>query len=182
MDFRILNHGPLTRTTHELAPCSSNSTPLGGLGASLAVTLYPPIYIVSKSSVSESILTSHCSATQGPMAADLVILNHGQVTRTTPEPTPPSPNYYTTPMGGRFNSLRYSLHRSPTRWAYSGTGLEFMTRNPRSDSLTTRLPRLLVKVAPEGERFFYHLYKAALWLLATEPINFQPWSSDENDT
>ncbi|GFV57108.1 hypothetical protein TNCV_3530571 [Trichonephila clavipes] len=31
---------------------------------------------------------------------DLVILNLAHVTRTTPELTPPSPNFYTTPTGG----------------------------------------------------------------------------------
>ncbi|GFT63248.1 uncharacterized protein TNCV_4747271 [Trichonephila clavipes] len=35
--------------------------------------------------VSELILTSHCSATRGLLATDHVILNHGQVTWTTPE-------------------------------------------------------------------------------------------------
>ncbi|GFU98309.1 hypothetical protein TNCV_3005931 [Trichonephila clavipes] len=38
------------------------------------------------------------------LATDHVILNHGQVTWTTPELAPPSPNYHTTPMGGRFSS------------------------------------------------------------------------------
>ncbi|GFV37501.1 hypothetical protein TNCV_4968431 [Trichonephila clavipes] len=51
-----------------------------------------------------SILTSRCSATRGLLATDHVILNHGQVTWTTPELAPPSPNYHTTPTGGRFSS------------------------------------------------------------------------------
>ncbi|GFV41113.1 hypothetical protein TNCV_2667041 [Trichonephila clavipes] len=38
------------------------------------------------------------------LATDHVILNHGQVTWTTPELTPPSPNYHTTPTGERFSS------------------------------------------------------------------------------
>ncbi|GFV77003.1 hypothetical protein TNCV_690731 [Trichonephila clavipes] len=46
------------------------------------------------------LLTSHCLATRGLLATDHVILNHGQVTRTTPELAPPSPNYHTTPTGG----------------------------------------------------------------------------------
>ncbi|GFS65966.1 uncharacterized protein TNCV_2510051 [Trichonephila clavipes] len=37
-----------------------------------------------KKAVSGWILTSHCSATRGLLAMDLVILNHGQVTGTTP--------------------------------------------------------------------------------------------------
>ncbi|GFY20893.1 general transcription factor II-I repeat domain-containing protein 2A [Trichonephila clavipes] len=52
----------------------------------------------------DGILTSHCSATRGLLATDHVILNHGQVTWTTPELAPPSPNYPTTPTGGRFSS------------------------------------------------------------------------------
>ncbi|GFV91011.1 hypothetical protein TNCV_1248951 [Trichonephila clavipes] len=50
------------------------------------------------------ILTSLCSATRGLLATDHVILNHGQVTWTTPELAPPSPNYHTTPTGGHFSS------------------------------------------------------------------------------
>ncbi|GFX17436.1 hypothetical protein TNCV_1494501 [Trichonephila clavipes] len=42
--------------------------------------------------------------TRGLLVTDHVILNHGQVTWTTPELTPPSPNYHTTPTGGRFSS------------------------------------------------------------------------------
>ncbi|GFX17361.1 hypothetical protein TNCV_3553641 [Trichonephila clavipes] len=36
---------------------------------------------------------------------------------------------------------RFNVHRSPTRWVFSGTGLKLMTCQPRSDTLTTRLPR-----------------------------------------
>ncbi|GFV93408.1 hypothetical protein TNCV_1987241 [Trichonephila clavipes] len=43
-------------------------------------------------------------ATRGHLATDLVILNHGQVTKTTPELAPHSPNYHTTPTGGRLSS------------------------------------------------------------------------------
>ncbi|GFX19707.1 hypothetical protein TNCV_2076151 [Trichonephila clavipes] len=38
------------------------------------------------------------------LATDKVILSHGQVTWTTPERASPSPNYHTTPTGGRFSS------------------------------------------------------------------------------
>ncbi|GFY23592.1 uncharacterized protein TNCV_1038911 [Trichonephila clavipes] len=44
------------------------------------------------------------TATRGLLATDHVILNHGQVTWTTPELATPSPNYHTTPTGGRFSS------------------------------------------------------------------------------
>ncbi|GFU46918.1 hypothetical protein TNCV_3790031 [Trichonephila clavipes] len=48
--------------------------------------------------------SSRVAATRGLLATDHVILNHGQVTWTTPELAPPSPNYHTTPTGGRFSS------------------------------------------------------------------------------
>ncbi|GFX90911.1 transposable element Tcb2 transposase [Trichonephila clavipes] len=44
------------------------------------------------------------STTRGLLAADLVILNHGQGTRTTSELAFISPKYLTTPTGGRLNS------------------------------------------------------------------------------
>ncbi|GFU89629.1 hypothetical protein TNCV_4599421 [Trichonephila clavipes] len=62
------------------------------------------IHFFGSPGVSELILTSHCSAARGLLATDHVILNHGQVTWTTPELAPPSPNYHTTPMGRRFSS------------------------------------------------------------------------------
>ncbi|GFV28450.1 hypothetical protein TNCV_3984011 [Trichonephila clavipes] len=43
-------------------------------------------------------------STRGLLATAHVILNHGQVTWTTPELAPSSPNYHTTPTGGRFSS------------------------------------------------------------------------------
>ncbi|GFU93514.1 hypothetical protein TNCV_947561 [Trichonephila clavipes] len=43
-------------------------------------------------------------ATRGLLATDPLILNHDQVTWTTPELAPPSPNYHTTSTGGRFSS------------------------------------------------------------------------------
>ncbi|GFW33520.1 hypothetical protein TNCV_2210551 [Trichonephila clavipes] len=43
-------------------------------------------------------------AARGLLATDHVIFNHGQVTWTTPEMAPLSPNYHTTPRGGRFSS------------------------------------------------------------------------------
>ncbi|GFS59136.1 hypothetical protein TNCV_70131 [Trichonephila clavipes] len=47
------------------------------------------------------------NTTRGFLTTDFVILNHGQVTRTTPELAPRSPNYHTTPTGGRV-SLPYT--------------------------------------------------------------------------
>ncbi|GBL62549.1 hypothetical protein AVEN_8142-1, partial [Araneus ventricosus] len=61
--------------------------------------------------------------------ADLVILNHGQMTRTTPELTNPSPNFHEAPTGGRL-ATAYDLarNRPHTRRIFSGIG--FRTWNP----------------------------------------------------
>ncbi|GFT17649.1 uncharacterized protein TNCV_2587571 [Trichonephila clavipes] len=67
-------------------------------------------------------------STQGLLATDYVILNHGQVTWTTLELASPSPNYHSTPMRGRLSLDRSNVHRSPTRLVFSGTGLELVTR------------------------------------------------------
>ncbi|GFW93978.1 hypothetical protein TNCV_4812961 [Trichonephila clavipes] len=44
------------------------------------------------------------TATRGLLVTDLTILNHGQVTRTTPELASSSSNYHTTPTEGRLRS------------------------------------------------------------------------------
>ncbi|GFW77212.1 uncharacterized protein TNCV_2726421 [Trichonephila clavipes] len=61
------------------------------------------------------------------LATDHVILNHGQVTWTTPELAPPST---TTPHQREYVSAldRFNVHRCPTRRVFSGTGLELVTR------------------------------------------------------
>ncbi|GFV87678.1 uncharacterized protein TNCV_779621 [Trichonephila clavipes] len=90
---------------------------------------------------SELILTSHCSATRGLLATDHVILNHGQVTWTTPELAPPL--LTTTPHQREDVSAldRFNVHRCPTRRVFSGTGIELMTCLPWLDTLTTELPQ-----------------------------------------
>ncbi|GFU95094.1 uncharacterized protein TNCV_4138781 [Trichonephila clavipes] len=74
------------------------------------------------------ILTSHCSATRGLLATDHVILNHGQVTWTTPELAPPL--LTTTPHQREDVSAldRFNVHRCPTRRGFCGTGIELVTR------------------------------------------------------
>ncbi|GFU09415.1 hypothetical protein TNCV_143911 [Trichonephila clavipes] len=62
-------------------------------------------------------------ATRGLSATDLVILNLGQVTRTTPEL---EPLLLTTTSRQRVDD-RFNEHRSPTR----DPGLELITRQPR---------------------------------------------------
>ncbi|GFV43140.1 uncharacterized protein TNCV_2420431 [Trichonephila clavipes] len=67
---------------------------------------------------------SHCSATRGLLATDHVILNHAQVMWT-------APPLLTTTHHQRedISALdRFSVHRCPTRWVFSGTGLELVTK------------------------------------------------------
>ncbi|GFS68357.1 uncharacterized protein TNCV_3000421 [Trichonephila clavipes] len=101
------------------------------------------INLIESSQVSESILTSHCSATRGLSATDHVILNHGQVTWTTPELA--HPLLTTTPHQREDVSAldRFNVHRCPTRRVFSGTGIELMTCLPWLDTLTTGLPQPL---------------------------------------
>ncbi|GFW73614.1 uncharacterized protein TNCV_1540691 [Trichonephila clavipes] len=75
---------------------------------------------------------------------DHVILNHGQVTWTTPELAPPL--LTTTPHQREDVSAldRFNVHRCPTRRVFSGTGIELMTCLPWLDTLTTGLPQPLV--------------------------------------
>ncbi|GFT75846.1 uncharacterized protein TNCV_851481 [Trichonephila clavipes] len=71
------------------------------------------------------------SATRRLLATDHVILNHGQVTRTTPGLASPSPNYPTTPHQQEdvLALDRFNVHRTPTRRVFGGTGLELGTRS-----------------------------------------------------
>ncbi|GFV45628.1 uncharacterized protein TNCV_326201 [Trichonephila clavipes] len=66
--------------------------------------------------------------TRGLLATDHVILNHGQVTWTTPELAPPL--LTTTPHQREDVSAldRFNVHRCPTRRVFSGTELEPMTK------------------------------------------------------
>ncbi|GFU17250.1 uncharacterized protein TNCV_1854711 [Trichonephila clavipes] len=59
---------------------------------------------------------------------DHVILNHGQVTWTTPELAPPL--LTTTPHQREYVSAldRFNMHRCPTRQVFSGTGFELVIR------------------------------------------------------
>ncbi|GFV72163.1 uncharacterized protein TNCV_2460951 [Trichonephila clavipes] len=68
------------------------------------------------------------STTRGLLATDHVILNHGQVTWTTPELAPPLLS--TTPHQREDVSAldRFNVHRCPTRRVFSGTGLEPVTK------------------------------------------------------
>ncbi|GFV14244.1 uncharacterized protein TNCV_1163671 [Trichonephila clavipes] len=72
-------------------------------------------------------LNNH-STTRGLLATDHVILNHGQVTWTTPELAPPL--LTTSPHQREDVSAldRFNVHRCPTRRVFSGTGLEPVTK------------------------------------------------------
>ncbi|GFW60318.1 hypothetical protein TNCV_1843981 [Trichonephila clavipes] len=63
------------------------------------------------------------STTRGLLATDHVILNHDQVTWTTPELAPP-PNYHTTPIGGHFSLDIFNAHWPSTRRVFSDIRLE----------------------------------------------------------
>ncbi|GFT49227.1 uncharacterized protein TNCV_4582401 [Trichonephila clavipes] len=80
-------------------------------------------------------------ARRGLLATDHVILNHGQVTWTTPELAPPL--LTTTPHQREDVSAldRFNVHRCATRRVLSGTGIELMTCLPWLDTLTTGLPQ-----------------------------------------
>ncbi|GFS86027.1 uncharacterized protein TNCV_1220141 [Trichonephila clavipes] len=68
------------------------------------------------------------AATRGLLALDHVILNHGQMTRTTSEL---APHLLTTTPHQRedVSALgRFNVHRCPTRRVFSGTGLELVTK------------------------------------------------------
>ncbi|GFY16386.1 uncharacterized protein TNCV_2350291 [Trichonephila clavipes] len=76
-------------------------------------------------------LTSHSLATRRLLATDHVILNHGQVTWTTPELKPPLLTI--TPHQREDVSAldRFNVHRCPTRRVLSGNGLELVTRQAK---------------------------------------------------
>ncbi|GFX47270.1 hypothetical protein TNCV_148801 [Trichonephila clavipes] len=74
------------------------------------------------------IFTLHYKAAQGVLATGVVILNHGQVKRVTPELPPSSSDFNTTPTGGRLSiDSPASCEHISVRWVFSGTRLELMT-------------------------------------------------------
>ncbi|GFV22648.1 hypothetical protein TNCV_2078381 [Trichonephila clavipes] len=56
------------------------------------------------------ILMSNYKAARRLLVTDLVILDHGQMTRRTPELVPTSLNFLTTPTGGRLSFGIRSVH------------------------------------------------------------------------
>ncbi|GFV81407.1 uncharacterized protein TNCV_2034161 [Trichonephila clavipes] len=98
--------------------------------------------------------TETVQATRGLLATDHVILNHGQVTWTTPELAPPL--LTTTPHQREDVSAldRFNVHRCPTRRVFSGTGLEPVTKQAtvrylyHSATAATRPPCVLGGIEP----------------------------------
>ncbi|GBM36875.1 hypothetical protein AVEN_82859-1 [Araneus ventricosus] len=69
------------------------------------------------------ILTSLLKQHEGYFGTDLVILNLGQMTRTTPELAPPSLNFHATPTGGRLTTMfDLTCNRPHTRRIFGGIG------------------------------------------------------------
>ncbi|GBN25944.1 hypothetical protein AVEN_273345-1 [Araneus ventricosus] len=76
---------------------------------------------------------------EGYFGTDLVILNLGQVTRTSFELAPPSPNFLTTPAGGRLAHARFEVYQAHKDGASSvELGLKSGTIRFPSRYLTTR--------------------------------------------
>ncbi|GFT57215.1 hypothetical protein TNCV_1692221 [Trichonephila clavipes] len=81
-------------------------------------------------------------STRGLLATDHVILNHGQVTWTTPEMAPPL--LTTTPTGGRFSSQqmqRASLPYTAGLWCYWARTRDQASHDPIPIPLGYRGPR-----------------------------------------
>ncbi|GFU36953.1 hypothetical protein TNCV_2671111 [Trichonephila clavipes] len=75
------------------------------------------------------------------LATDLSILNHGQVTRTTPELAPSSPNFHTTQTGG----LQATTGVSLTNWFLHSPSKEIMQE---TNEMLTYIRDLLVPLGP----------------------------------
>ncbi|GFY27663.1 uncharacterized protein TNCV_911141 [Trichonephila clavipes] len=103
----------------------------------------------------------HNPATRGLLATDHVILNHGQVTWTTPELAPPL--LTTTPHQREDVSAldRFNVHRCPTRRVFSGTGLDPVTKQAtvrylyHSATAATWTTHELVKIAGGSARGYH---------------------------
>ncbi|GFT24316.1 hypothetical protein TNCV_3251891 [Trichonephila clavipes] len=94
----------------------------------------------------------HYSATRWLLAMDLIILNHGQGRRKTPELALLSPNYRTTPTGVPINE--HVILTQP----FTG-----VIRRPKQQYCTSGVP-YYTRAFGDG------------------PRHSEPWSSDEDDT
>ncbi|GFX12502.1 transposable element Tc1 transposase [Trichonephila clavipes] len=112
-----------------LPPKHTGPTPRVMVWGEISYESRSPLVVITNT-LTANLYVGVCSATRGLLATDHVILNHGQVTWTTPELAPPSPNYHTTPHQREDVSAldRFNVHRCPTRRVFSGTGLEPVTK------------------------------------------------------
>ncbi|GFT46528.1 uncharacterized protein TNCV_3183951 [Trichonephila clavipes] len=99
----------------------------------LTVTLWPSSFLKKYGPMIPPAHKAHqtvsfSGSARGLLTTDHVILNHGQVTWTTPELAPPL--LTTTPHQREDVSAldRFNVHRCPTRRVFSGTGLEPVTK------------------------------------------------------
>ncbi|GBM82944.1 hypothetical protein AVEN_30708-1 [Araneus ventricosus] len=77
--------------------------------------------LATEKTFAKALLTKSFEATRGLFETDLVIVNGEQMTRTTPELTPPSPSFRATPAGGRLPAtldfaFTRSTHRADFHW------------------------------------------------------------------
>ncbi|GFU72913.1 uncharacterized protein TNCV_2395411 [Trichonephila clavipes] len=93
-------------------------------------------------------------AARGLLATDHVILDHGQVTWTTPELAPPL--LITTPLQREDVSAldRFNVHRCPIGWVFSGTEIELVTRQD-----TVRYLYHSATAAPKDVKLTYLIQK-----------------------
>ncbi|GFY66041.1 hypothetical protein TNIN_393871 [Trichonephila inaurata madagascariensis] len=99
-----LHSTELTKETNNMNDKTGNLTSLHPLRPGSRSDTCSSAECVSLHGDLEHHMDENYQTTRGLLATDHVILNHGQVTWTTPELAPPSPNYHTTPTGGRFSS------------------------------------------------------------------------------
>ncbi|GBN07219.1 hypothetical protein AVEN_4328-1 [Araneus ventricosus] len=71
---------------------------------------------------------------EGYFGTDLVISNHGQMTRATPELVSLSPSFHATPTGGRLSTTHdLSCNRPHTQRIFNGIGSR--TLRPKAETL-----------------------------------------------
>ncbi|GFW43898.1 uncharacterized protein TNCV_4786091 [Trichonephila clavipes] len=137
-----------------------------------------PTRIASCCFIVQSPLLAFVQTARGLLATDHVILNHGQVTWTTPELAPPL--LTTTPHQREDVSAldRFSVHRCPTRRVFSGTGLELVTK-----PATIRC--LYHSATATTDRQLDSLYQTdglfiGLLLSLHPPLSFSVWTPDRS--
>ncbi|GFY25412.1 uncharacterized protein TNCV_2485321 [Trichonephila clavipes] len=121
-------NAPLGGAPHSLR--SAALTENRSFGGDLRILLSGLQFKFMRSVTSSKPVASQIQTTRGLLATDHVILNHGQVTWTTPELA--SPLLTTVPHRREDVAAldRFNVHLCPTRRVSSGTGLELVTCLP----------------------------------------------------